>query len=286
MTSATPFKIAILVNSPPGNEFWHDVRQSWTDAFNAVARDANIDFYDPVHKLDFPNPSEYNLIVLSGGKADASSSDLWVLGVLSFVRSAVRDSPKTKILGICWGHQAVLRALGGSVQPVTTGPIVCTIPSVYRTESQGRTLTIYVTGRNSRCQTDPGRKELFPFRQRKWNLCKSYQRHYIHHFFAGSDLFKIQRVPQFHVREVGQPAPEFIHLAENHECFVNPANTILTFQGHPEVHSTLAKKMLVEEDDVYNGNSSEEKIQEELLKLEQPTDGVVILQRVIEWAKE
>jgi hypothetical protein len=67
---------------------------------------------------------------------------------------------------------------------------------------------------------------------------------------------------------------------------VNPANTILTFQGHPEVHSTLAKKMLVEEDDVYNGNSSEEKIQEELLKLEQPTDGVVILQRVIEWAKE
>lgn len=85
---------------------------------------------------------------------------------------------------------------------------------------------------------------------------------------------------------MGKPAPDFIQLAENYECFANPANTILPFRGHPEVHSALAKKMLVEEDDVYNGNSSEEKIQEELRKLDQPTDSVAILQRVAVWAKE
>ena len=95
-----------------------------------------------------------------------------------------------------------------------------------------------------------------------------------------------QRVPQFHVREVGKPAPGSIHLAQNHECFVNEANTVLSFQGHPEINSALARKMLLEEDDVYTGNSSEQQIQEELLKLGQPTDGTVILRRIVEWVDE
>lgn len=93
-------------------------------------------------------------------------------------------------------------------------------------------------------------------------------------------------MPQFHVREVGKPAPGSIHLAQNHECFVNEANTVLSFQGHPEIHSALAQKMLLEEDDVYTGNSSKQQIQEELLKLEKPTDGTVILKRIMEWVGE
>ena len=44
--------------------------------------------------------------------------------------------------------------------------------------------------------------------------------------------------------------------------------------------------MLLEEDDVYTGNSSEQQIQEELLKLERPTDGTVILKRIVEWVGE
>lgn len=67
---------------------------------------------------------------------------------------------------------------------------------------------------------------------------------------------------------------------------MNEANTVLSFQGHPEIHSALARKMLLEEDDVYNGNSSEQQIQEELLKLEQPTDGTAILKRIVEWVEE
>ena len=67
---------------------------------------------------------------------------------------------------------------------------------------------------------------------------------------------------------------------------MNEANTVLSFQGHPEINSALARKMLLEEDDVYTGNSSEQQIQEELLKLEEPTDGTVILRRIVEWVDE
>lgn len=117
-------RVAVLINTPPGNEFWQDVRKAWHDAFTTIAPHTQIDFYDPVYEAKFPNPQDYNLIVLSGGKADASSSEPWVLGVLDYVRKTARESPKTKILGICWGHQAVSRALGGEVQAVPTGPIV------------------------------------------------------------------------------------------------------------------------------------------------------------------
>lgn len=125
METPSPFKVAVLINTPPDNyDFWTDVRQAWKEAFAKTAPSAVVDLYDPVVERNFPDPSKYDLIVLSGGKADASSSEPWVLGVLDFVCATERDAPKTKILGICWGHQAVARALGGEVGPVPTGPIV------------------------------------------------------------------------------------------------------------------------------------------------------------------
>ena len=95
-----------------------------------------------------------------------------------------------------------------------------------------------------------------------------------------------QRLPEFHVREVARPGVGFIHLAENHEMFVNQENTVLSFQAHPEVQTELAKKMLLEEDDVYNGNLSDRELQDQLAKLERPTDGFEVLRRVIEWVRE
>lgn len=72
----------------------------------------------------------------------------------------------------------------------------------------------------------------------------------------------------------------------NHECFVNEANTVLTFQAHPEISNALAKKMLLEEDPVYNGNWSAAVIEQEVQKLDHPTDGLKLLDRVMQWVKE
>jgi anthranilate/para-aminobenzoate synthase component II len=117
-------EIAVLINHPPTAHFWTEVRQAFIDSFAIISRDIELDFYDPIDKQEYPSPHKYDLVILSGGKADASASDPWILKELEFVRSTARESPETKILGICWGHQALLRAFGGHVAAVPTGPIV------------------------------------------------------------------------------------------------------------------------------------------------------------------
>ncbi|RDH26752.1 copper/iron-regulated glutamine amidotransferase [Aspergillus welwitschiae] len=232
MTTKSQLKTAVLVNNPPGNDFWHDVKKSFRDVFSLVAPEAEVTFYDP----------HFDLIVLSGGKADASSSEPWVLGVLDFIRKIADGTSKTKLLGICWGHQAIARALGGEVRPVPTGPIAA-IQDIQL--------------------TDFGRD-----------------------FFAFAAEEGYYRAPEFHVREVAKPAPGFVQLAENRECFLNVAGTILTFQAHPEINSDLARRMLLDEDDTYNGNSTKEQLDEQVRRLAQATDGIELVKRVIQWVRE
>lgn len=127
-TTLKSIKIAVLINHPPTARFWTEVRQAFIDSFAKISQDIKLDFYDPIDKQEYPTPQDYDLVILSGGKADASASDPWILKELDFVRTIRLEAPETKILGICWGHQALLRAFGGHVTAVPSGPIAGLVP--------------------------------------------------------------------------------------------------------------------------------------------------------------
>jgi GMP synthase-like glutamine amidotransferase len=127
-TTFSPLRIAILVNISPASPYEAGIKSSFADAFNILAPTAVVDFYDPVIQGEFPDPSKYELVILSGGE-NVLSGEKWIEKVVKFAKDLVEKqeagNTQAKLLGICWGHQAVAIAMGGIVRNMERGPVVC-----------------------------------------------------------------------------------------------------------------------------------------------------------------
>ncbi|KAL9257445.1 Gamma-glutamyl peptidase 5-like protein [Drosera capensis] len=65
---------------------------------------------------EFPTDEEiddYDGFVITGSCSDAHGNDLWVCRLLSLVKQL--DAKKKRVLGVCFGHQILGRAIGGRV---------------------------------------------------------------------------------------------------------------------------------------------------------------------------
>jgi GMP synthase-like glutamine amidotransferase len=131
MTVSNPMRVAVLVNTY-NYPLTPDLKQSFLDAIHGAAGScpgALVDFYDPIEKQEYPDPASYSLIVLTGGTenmtAPVSSHKTWVVKMQEFLRNTVRESPQTKILGTCWGHQIICVAFGGEVGTMEKSEVCC-----------------------------------------------------------------------------------------------------------------------------------------------------------------
>ncbi|KAF4300821.1 hypothetical protein GTA08_BOTSDO06940 [Botryosphaeria dothidea] len=111
-------RIAILVNTLQKKPQTGD---SFVKIISAVAPESVVDFYDPVDDKSYPDVETYDLVILSGGTANINAPDPWVLQELEFIRTTVASS-NVKLVGICWGHQAINVALGGKLVVMEEGP--------------------------------------------------------------------------------------------------------------------------------------------------------------------
>ncbi|KAH9806242.1 gamma-glutamyl peptidase 3 [Citrus sinensis] len=71
---------------------------------------------------DFPDFNElhkYDGFVISGSPYDAYGNDNWILKLCFMLQTL--DAMQKKVLGICFGHQVLCRALGGKVGKAYTG---------------------------------------------------------------------------------------------------------------------------------------------------------------------
>jgi len=89
---------------------------------NSLPKDAGVDYrldsYDVRDKEEYPeNVDDYHGILISGSAASAYENLEWINKLVSYVASVAKEHPKVKLIGICFGHQIIARALGGECVP-------------------------------------------------------------------------------------------------------------------------------------------------------------------------
>ncbi|KAF5230144.1 hypothetical protein FANTH_13959 [Fusarium anthophilum] len=121
-----PLRIAILQNDTKSEGYGNDFMNSFLTAIHGVKPDIEISIFDPIEKQEYPNldNDKYDAIILSGGTTEHDSTIPWVEKMSRFVCDTVAARPDQTLIGICWGHQAIHRALGGVVRRIPTGPFV------------------------------------------------------------------------------------------------------------------------------------------------------------------
>ncbi|KAB5515531.1 class I glutamine amidotransferase-like protein [Coniochaeta sp. 2T2.1] len=111
---APALRIAVLLNSYK-SPFIAQLRQSYVRTIGAVSPRSRLTFFYPAEKDEFPNPADFDLIVLGGSNVDPRKNHEWIKRVHQFVLKVIRDFPDKKLCGICWGHQTISRIFGGEL---------------------------------------------------------------------------------------------------------------------------------------------------------------------------
>lgn len=83
--------------------------------------DAEIEAYKVSEGVDPPSVAEpddrsFDGAIISGSQASVYDDAAWIETVADWTRAAIRES--VPILGVCWGHQLVAAATGGTVEPI------------------------------------------------------------------------------------------------------------------------------------------------------------------------
>ncbi|ORY00107.1 class I glutamine amidotransferase-like protein [Basidiobolus meristosporus CBS 931.73] len=120
----TTLKIALLVADTPSQPVVEKFGD-YTQIFPAMLKKAvahskrNIDFsiecFD-VTQMQYPREHEaFHGVIITGSASSAASNEPWIFHFNEYIKQLIEDVPECKVVGVCFGHQLIARALGGTV---------------------------------------------------------------------------------------------------------------------------------------------------------------------------
>ncbi|KAK3297394.1 class I glutamine amidotransferase-like protein [Chaetomium fimeti] len=108
---------------------------------------------------DYPDPDTIDAVLITGSRASAYDEDEWVVRLAAFVRRLL-DEGRVRVIGVCFGHQIVARALGARVAPSPAGWELSVTEVRLSEEGRavfgGESLNIYQTHRDVVLELPPG----------------------------------------------------------------------------------------------------------------------------------
>ncbi|RTE84009.1 hypothetical protein BHE90_001396 [Fusarium euwallaceae] len=118
ISKLTPPRVAILRNYDTSASWGNAMIDSWKAILKATIPDAEVEVYHPTTGGILLDATKFNVIILTGGVFNLTlpKVDPWVEQTLSFIRDTAKNCPSTKMVGVCWGHQVITRAMGGQIE--------------------------------------------------------------------------------------------------------------------------------------------------------------------------
>ncbi|KAF8960621.1 class I glutamine amidotransferase-like protein [Flammula alnicola] len=117
------YKIALLVcggltgRAKEQNGDYLDIYTRYLRATVPTAIEFTLDPYNVTEDQAYPNEDEYHCIMLTGSAASAYENIEWINKLVAYIARVAETKPHIKIIGICFGHQIIARALGGECVP-------------------------------------------------------------------------------------------------------------------------------------------------------------------------
>ncbi|OJI96192.1 hypothetical protein ASPVEDRAFT_120074 [Aspergillus versicolor CBS 583.65] len=124
-----PLRIAVLLcDTPPEpiNTRYDGLGGLFTRLFNLSAQElhkpqtvdpasiVSISRFDVVTAQEYPDLDNFDALLLTGSKHDSFADHPWILKLVEFTKKALAH-PSVKLLGVCFGHQIIARAMGYEV---------------------------------------------------------------------------------------------------------------------------------------------------------------------------
>lgn len=118
ISEASAVKIAIINNVSNADSISDEMIGSFKRLIWKSNPDAIIDVFVADTCPRLPEASHYNVIIITGGTYNLCQNEDdyadWVKRELRYIRD-LQHVEETRVLAMCWGHQAVAHAFGGSV---------------------------------------------------------------------------------------------------------------------------------------------------------------------------
>ncbi|KAH7398225.1 class I glutamine amidotransferase-like protein [Pyrenochaeta sp. MPI-SDFR-AT-0127] len=134
----TPLRIAILqcdVLPPPVAEIYGNYGRVFTTLLESAAeglgispkQDLELSAFDVINAQEYPDLEKIDAVLISGSKHNSYDNDPWILKLVDFTEKLLKQD-RIRIIGVCFGHQILGRALGVKVGRSDDGWEVSVLP--------------------------------------------------------------------------------------------------------------------------------------------------------------
>jgi hypothetical protein len=129
-----PVRLALLEADTPvpgikakyqsyGGVFTHLFKRACASFAHPVSLESQLSLssHDIVNDLNaYPDPESIDAILITGSKFNAFDNDEWILRLVQFTKRCLEDG-RVRVIGVCFGHQIIGRALGAELGRNTRG---------------------------------------------------------------------------------------------------------------------------------------------------------------------